>query len=179
MWCETKMPLTPKTPSCLLTSPRKPTTLTPVLYVHLQPQHKVHPGAKLTPVSRCYVLVHTCCIPGSSKGGGDSSSDNGWAKSERSRLSKALHSLRVRQKALQGARESEPMMSPSPPTHDGLDATVAVGGGRKRPRSGEHRPAEGRPAENGHGGWGSRGRTPSPPRLGALPATRFEPVDER
>eukprot|EP00752_Nemacystus_decipiens_P008342 g7456.t1 len=110
-----------------------------------------------------------------SKAVGDSSSDDGWAKSERSRLSKALGSLRVRQKALQTAKASSDTTTPSPPTtRDGLDEVVEAGGGRKRPRSGEVRRAN-----IGGGGRGSLGRTPSPPRLVSLPAERFEAVDER
>lgn len=99
----------------------------------------------------------------------NSDSDNGWAKSERLRLSKALESLRVRQKALEDAEASGATASSSPTKVGGVNGVPVAGGGRKRPR----------PGDSGHGCGGSLGRTPSPPRLDSLSAERFEAIDER
>lgn len=132
----------------------------------------VHLGTKLT-----HRLCLCPCTCRSRSTGKDSTSDNGngsgngngWAKSERSRLSKALDSLRARQKALREARESGTTASSLPPARDGVGRTPAAEGwGRKRPRSGE-----GGPTEGDGGCRGSLESTPTPP------AERFEAVDER
>ncbi|CAN0560507.1 unnamed protein product [Ectocarpus sp. 12 AP-2014] len=108
-------------------------------------------------------------------------SDNGWSKSERSRLAKAVDSLRMRRRTLLEARDSRPTASPSTAMHEsaGFGASADVGrgitpnfsGGRKRQRPG------GSPEDNGLGG--SEGSPlPRVPLPRGPACVRFEAIDE-
>ncbi|CAM9460707.1 unnamed protein product [Ectocarpus fasciculatus] len=109
-------------------------------------------------------------------------SESGWAKSERSRLAKAVDSLLVRRHALLEARDSRATAVSSPAGHEsgGIGASVHVGGdstpisssGRKRPRPG------GSPEDSGLSG--SEGSPlPRVPLPRGPACMRFQAIDER